>query len=315
MAHSPRHLLGPYALSMSSEIKPLRSSNDYFPDIPNSHAYHVYTNLLTSQFFSCFAIADFDMFQTHPSINNNGAEKQGAFHAALRALGIGPITVTDVPERCVPEVFMRLCGRTREGKTIALNAREPIEVIDERCFDLVNERGDGKGIRGYSKSEWGVCMGIWNVREDHGLVRDTVSMADAIDVLTSKEICCWSHSRQEVFMLKEDPADVVLGELEFDVLTMVEMTDDITCLGLIDKYNPLAAIQSHQGETWQFKCLGEGVWVVRGDKRAVIKVEGETISTLRYQVENCTVVRASLTDFRDKNDSTEKYWTVEIVFI
>src|SRR5277367_5677217 len=57
MAQSPRHLLGPHALSISSDLKLLRSSDDYFPKIHSSHAYHVYTNILISQFTSGFTIA------------------------------------------------------------------------------------------------------------------------------------------------------------------------------------------------------------------------------------------------------------------
>ena len=313
MAHSPRHLLGPHALSKSTNIKPLRSSNDYFPDIPNSHAYHVYTNLLTSQFLSSFTIPDFDMFQTHPSLTSDAAEKQGAFHGSLRALGNGPVTVTDVPERCVAEVFMPLVGLARDDTTIALNAETPIEVLDERCFDWVSQRGDGRGVRGYSRSEWGVCMGIWNVREDHGWVRDGVSMEDVASVLDSKQVVCWSRKRQQVFLLQEDPAEVVLGELEFDVLTLVEMEDEIVCLGLIHKYNTLAAIQGRHGNKWQFKCLGEAVWIMKGHRSAVVEVEGEAISTLRYHMGDLTVVRASLTDFGDRIPSQEKFWTVEVV--
>jgi len=315
MSHSPRHLLGPHALSSSSLIKPMRASNDYFPDIPNSHAYHVYTNLMASQFLSCFTITDFDMFQTHPSINNSGAPKQGAFHASLRALGNGPVTITDVPERCNRDIFMRLCGLTRDGKAIALNAKDPIEILDERCFDWVNEVGDGKGIRGYSRSVWGVCMGIWNVRESHGWVRDSVSLDDTVAVLGSDEIVYWSHLKKEVIQMKMDPKEVVLGELEFDVLTLVELTSDIVCLGLVDKYNTLAAIESRCGNTWEFKCLGEAVWVIKGDRRAVVKVEGKSISTLRYKVDDLTVLRASLTDFKEKETSWKSSWTVDVSII
>ena len=126
MAQSPRHLLGPFALSTTSNLKPLRSSNDYFPEIPSSHAYHVYTNVVASQFLSGFTIADFDMFQTHAFVGSSpNIAQQGPFHASLRALGNGPVTVTDVPCHCQSEVFMRLAGRGRDGKTIALNSETP----------------------------------------------------------------------------------------------------------------------------------------------------------------------------------------------
>jgi predicted secreted protein len=315
MANSPRHLLGPHALSHADNLKPFRASNDYFPDIPGSHAYHIYTNIFASQFLSCITIPDFDMFQTHPFVGGSGeAVRQGPFHAALRALGNGPVTVTDVHDHCVPEVFMRIAGVGRNGKTIALNSDRPIEVLNDRCFDDVAQRGDGKAVRGYAKSKWGVVMGIWNVRSDHGMVRDSVSLDDVATVFESQKVICWSHARQEVFILKSDPGKVVvLQELEFDVLSLVEMKEDIVCLGLIDKYNTLAAIDARKGRHWMFRCLGEAVWVVAGHPRVVIKVEGTAISSVRWALEDVTIVRASLGDFKETGISTEKFWTVEVV--
>jgi hypothetical protein len=315
MANSPRHLLGPNALSHAKTLKPFRASNDYFPDIPGSHAYHIYTNIFASQFLSCITIPDFDMFQTHPFVGGSGdAARQGPFHAALRALGNGPVTVTDVHDHCVPEVFMRIAGVGRNGRTIALNSDRPIEVLNDRCFDDVAQRGDGRGVRGYAKSKWGVVMGIWNVRGDHGMVRDSISMEDVATVFESKKVICWSHARQEAFMLKNDPTkEVMLRELEFDVLTLVEMKEDIVCLGLIDKYNTLTAIHAGKGKQWTFRCLGEAVWVVAGHPRVVIKVEGMAISSVRWALEDVTIVRASLTDFRETGVSKEKFWNIEVV--
>lgn len=316
MSQSPRHLLGPYALSSTKDFKPMRASNDYFPDIPSSHAYHIYTNTFVSQFQSCFAVSDFDMFQTHQFLGSSSAvAAQGPFHASLRALGNGPVTVTDVAGHCDASVFMRLVGQTRDGKTIALNAECPIEISDETCFDGVAEGGDGKGLRGYSKSEWGVLMGIWNVRDSGGWVKDAMSLDDIETMSKSKDLVCWSHAKQEVFLPEKDTArKVVLKELEFDVFTVVEMTKDVMCLGLIDKYNSLAPIHSRKGKTWKFKCLGEGLWVVAGHPRVTVKVEGKSISSLSWKIGDLTAVRASLTDFKEEVLPVKKsHWEVEIV--
>ncbi len=317
MAHSPRHLLGPNALSNSNEIKPYRSSNDYFPMNPGSHAYHVYTNVVSSQFLSCITIPDFDMFQTHPfTEGDNSVSLQGPYHASLRALGHGPITVTDVPERCVSDVFMRLAGRGRDGKTIALNADRPLEILDERCFDDVARSGDGKGLRGYAKSKWGVSMGIWNVRDNHGWVKDALSMDDAFTVSGNTKVICWSYARQDVFILKSDPAEeVLLKELEFDIFSMVEMNDHPICLGLVDKYNTFAAIESCEGNIWRFRCLGSAVWAIPGHHRVIVKVEGETISSVRWTLDDVTLVRAGLCDYKDTQKSVEQFWKVEVVLM
>jgi hypothetical protein len=319
MAQSPRHLLGPFALSTAAEIKPLRSSNDYFPDIPSSHAYHVYTNILASQFLSVFTIPDFDMFQTHPFIGSSAVvAPQGPFHASMRALGHGPVTVTDVPGQSDRGVYMRVCGRGRDGVTIALNGETPIQVAEERCFDEVSRGGDGTGLRGYSCSEWGVVMGIWNVRDNGGWVKDTVSTRDVAHLFSGKErIACWDHGRAEACILSEkEPMKIQLKELEFRVFTCVEVERGVACLGLVDKFNSLAGIHSRGvGGLWNFKVLGEAMWAIDGLHVATVKIEGEAVSCLCWVVGDVTFVKASLTDYKDDGNSEGKsYWQVEVLY-
>jgi hypothetical protein len=106
---------------------------------------------------------------------------------------------------------------------------------------------------------------------------------------------------------------VVLKELEFDVFSLVEMTDEIVCLGLVDKYNTLAAIHSRRGNTWAFRCLGEAVWTIPRHGRVIIKVEGSAVAFVRWTTDGITFVKASLTDYKDSQRTSKKYWTVEVV--
>lgn len=257
------------------------------------------------------------MFQTHQFTGTSTVvAQQGPFHASMRALGNGPVTITDVPGGSDTAVYMRVCGRGRDGKTIALNGDKPLEIADDRCFDEVARRGDGKGLRGYSKSEWGVVMGIWNVRDNGGWVKDLFSIDDVAPVFGSaKRIACWSHSRWDVMILPAAPQDIVLKELEFDVFTMVEMGKGIACLGLIDKFNTLAAIHFQHGNVWYFRCLGEALWAIDGDHLATVKVEGKGISCVCWMVSDVTFVRASLTDYKeDVLHADKSYWQVEVSY-
>jgi hypothetical protein len=209
---------------------------------------------------------------------------------------------------------MRLVGRGRDGKTIALNAETPIEVMDERCFDAVAQQGEGRGLCGYSRSKWGVIMGIWNVRHNGGWVNDSISLENLVPIFQSKDIVYWSQARQNVYMMRTDPIqEILLKELEFDVFTFGDISSDVVCLGLIDKYNTLAAIHSRDGDVWNFKCLGEALWVVTGHHHVVVKVEGTPISSACWTIENVTVVRASLTDY-PYILSDKTFWEVELKF-
>ncbi|KAF2235298.1 glycoside hydrolase family 36 protein [Viridothelium virens] len=68
----------------------LRNSDDFYPDEPASHPWHIFCNAhnaLLTQHLN--VIPDWDMFQT--------AHPWGSFHAAARCVSGGPIYITDVP--------------------------------------------------------------------------------------------------------------------------------------------------------------------------------------------------------------------------
>lgn len=66
-----------------------RSSDDFFPDRPASHAAHLRANAYFSLWFGQFSWMDWDMFASgHP---------YGPYHAAGRVLSGGPVYVADAP--------------------------------------------------------------------------------------------------------------------------------------------------------------------------------------------------------------------------
>jgi len=93
----------------------------------------------------------------------------------------------------------------------------------------------------------------------------------------------------------------------------VEISSDVVCLGLIDKYNTLAAIHSRHGEKWNFKCLGEAIWVVTGHCKVIVNVEGIPIPSASWTIENVTIVRACLTHYQDVLPVDKMFWEVELM--
>ncbi|CAG8551975.1 39546_t:CDS:2 [Gigaspora margarita] len=95
MAHSPniiqQVLSGPD--SFMTINRPLfRNSDDYFPDVHDSHAWHIYVNTMNSIWTSTlYSLLDWDMFQSH--------HKFGEYHAAARAISGGPVYITDIPNK------------------------------------------------------------------------------------------------------------------------------------------------------------------------------------------------------------------------
>ncbi|TWU75302.1 hypothetical protein ED733_006545 [Metarhizium rileyi] len=91
----------------------VRNSDDFFPDEPRSHPWHVWTNAhnaIFTQFLN--AVPDWDMFQT--------AHPHAGFHAAARCVSGGPIFITDHPAAHSMHVVKQMTATTPAGRTIVL---------------------------------------------------------------------------------------------------------------------------------------------------------------------------------------------------
>lgn len=88
----------------------LRSSDDFAPDEPSAHAWHVWANAhncVLLQFLDI--VPDWDMFQT--------AHDFAGFHAAARCVSGGPICITDVPGCHDRNIISQISGTTLDGRT------------------------------------------------------------------------------------------------------------------------------------------------------------------------------------------------------
>lgn len=89
----------------------LRNSDDFFPEIPSSHTWHVFTNAsnaLLTQHLN--AVADWDMFQT--------VHTYSSFHAAARCVSGGPVYITDVPGSHNISLIHEMTGISPAGKSV-----------------------------------------------------------------------------------------------------------------------------------------------------------------------------------------------------
>ena len=90
---------------------PTRSSDDFFPDVPAAHPWHVWANAnncILMQHLN--VIPDWDMFQTDHDF--------GGFHAAARCVSGGPIYITDPPGKHNTSLIHEISGLTPRGKTV-----------------------------------------------------------------------------------------------------------------------------------------------------------------------------------------------------
>jgi raffinose synthase len=89
-------------LLYTSRLPLTRTSTDFWPDKPETHGLHLWTNAAVATWFGHFVHPDWDMFQSaHPFAE---------FHAAARAISGGPLYVSDKPGRHDAALLRRLMG-------------------------------------------------------------------------------------------------------------------------------------------------------------------------------------------------------------
>ncbi|KAF4855094.1 putative galactinol--sucrose galactosyltransferase 6 [Colletotrichum siamense] len=100
-----------------------RNSDDFFPEIPASHPWHVWTNAHNSLLTQHLNILpDWDMFQT--------VHDYSGFHAAARCVSGGPIYITDVPGQHNLDLIKQMTGLTIRGKTVIFRPSVIGKTID-----------------------------------------------------------------------------------------------------------------------------------------------------------------------------------------
>ncbi|EAW10291.1 putative raffinose synthase protein Sip1 [Aspergillus clavatus NRRL 1] len=134
---------------------PLRNSDDFFPEIPASHTWHIFCNAhnaLLTRYLN--VLPDWDMFQTyHPF---------ASFHAAARCLSGGPIYITDEPGKHSLDVINQMTASTTQGATVILRPS-----VVGRSLDMYHDYNEGNILRigtytGWAKTGSGM-IGLFNI--------------------------------------------------------------------------------------------------------------------------------------------------------
>ena len=135
----------------------LRNSDDFFPDVPTSHAWHVFVNAHNALFTQHLNILpDWDMFQSsHP---------YSGFHAAARCLSGGPIYITDAPGEHDVDLIHQMTALGPRGQTVILRPSCVGKTMG--VYDKYDEKGVLKIGTYDGKSDVGSGMlGVFNIAE------------------------------------------------------------------------------------------------------------------------------------------------------
>lgn len=132
----------------------VRNSDDFFPEVPASHPWHVFCNAHNSLFTQHLnVLPDWDMFQTH--------HPWASFHAAARCISGGPIYFTDEPAKHDIELIRQMTALTPRGKTVILrpqNVGKSTSAYAEYDEEVLLKVGT---YHGYAKTGTSI-LGLFN---------------------------------------------------------------------------------------------------------------------------------------------------------
>ncbi|OTA80869.1 glycoside hydrolase family 36 protein [Hypoxylon sp. CO27-5] len=229
-----------------------RNSDDFYPDIADSHPWHLFANAHNALFTQHLNILpDWDMFQTDHEF--------AGFHAAARCLSGGPIYITDFPGKHNLELINQMTGRTPRGKTVTFRPSvlgksiDPYTGYDKPAILKIGSY-HGRAATGTP------MLGVFNTSQQH--LRELVALSDFPGVLSSVEYVVRAHRSGFVTpILKLDsPAAKLAVSLDvrgYDIFTAFPLTQFntetngkiyVANMGLIEKMTGAAAITSHESE-------------------------------------------------------------------
>ncbi|EPE03466.1 glycoside hydrolase family 36 protein [Ophiostoma piceae UAMH 11346] len=134
----------------------VRNSDDFFPDVPASHPWHVWTNAHNSLFTQHLnVLPDWDMFQT--------VHGYSGFHAAARCISGGPIYITDKPGEHDLDLLGQMTARGMYGNTVIFRPSVVGRAIDQYVGfhdNVLLKVGSYHG-----NSEGTGILGVFNVSE------------------------------------------------------------------------------------------------------------------------------------------------------
>ncbi|KAI0200850.1 glycoside hydrolase family 36 protein [Astrocystis sublimbata] len=245
MSQTP-HILFRQQLSQHRPAIPVRNSDDYFPDVPDSHPWHLWANAHNALFTQHLnVIPDWDMFQT--------SGMSAGYHAASRCISGGPIYITDIPGEHNMELIHQITGLTTRGRTVILRPSVSGKAIDPYTGyeeDSILKIGSYHGRAGTGTP----ILGIFNTRP-HALT-EIIPMGTFPGIVQLNKYIVRSHTTGRITPVTEPDSQVArLGvRLDFrgyDILTAYPVTQldsetngkiSVASLGLIDKMTGAAAL-------------------------------------------------------------------------
>jgi raffinose synthase len=239
-----------------------RSSTDYFPDIPQSHGNHIFTNAHTAFWIGEVTLPDWDMFQS--------GNTAGEFHAMSKAISGGPVYFTDEIGMQKKEIINKLS--TKDGR-IGLCTDHARMTLDSMFID---PKKDYIPVKIFNYNKYGFVVGAFNCCYDKNekiMVSTSVSPSDVYGI-KGEIFYAYSNNNGGLGKIqKEATTKVSLNEFEGDIITFSPIANGFAVVGMVEKYNPLGFIKgiSYKNNILKIEMLESGkvlIYSERNPKKA-----------------------------------------------
>lgn len=207
-----------------------RSSTDFWPKQPETHAKHLVTNAWVGLWFGEFCHPDWDMFQSgHPA---------GAYHAAGRAVSGSPVYVSDKPGEHGPDLLRKLV--LADGTTA--RCQDPGRPSRDCLF--ADPLGRDALLKIVNRTAVNAVVGAFNGRyhaEEAQRVTVSGSVRPADVPALAGDTVSWSHYGRQ---LGRGAVEVSLPEMTAEVVTFAAIDDGIAPIGLTALFVPGGGVTS-----------------------------------------------------------------------
>lgn len=213
----------------------LRNSDDFFPEIPGSHPFHLYVNAhngLVTQHLNC--LPDWDMFQT--------SHAYSSYHGAARSISGGLLLITDEAGSHDLGLINEMSAISPSGTRIAIRPGMATTV------DIWDAFASGQILKIGATTDSGAgILGLFNIAEGQREALIPVTDLFSGQTMPSK-VLVRSYKTGQIFVPQAAVEDLVKVKLQtrgWDVLTGYALLKvgaaEVAVLGLIDKISGAAA--------------------------------------------------------------------------
>jgi hypothetical protein len=184
----------------------VRNCDDFFPEIPTSHPWHIFMNAYNSLFTSHLnVLPDWDMFQTY--------HEYSSYHAAGRCVSGGPIYFTDEPGTHDVSLIHQMTALNIKKRTVILRPSCVGKTIASGVYNAYEDQRLLKVGTYHGKKETGAgILGIFNVSQRP--LTELVMLHEFLGVETGQEYIIRAHTTGEVSPATSSNAKLPFVSLE-----------------------------------------------------------------------------------------------------